>query len=164
MTTQNSAPEQWTVWGAVCTITLSAFATPVISPSPRTQTVSSACCIIAGKVQPLTQAADDYTARVRQSPRRKAAMDKAAVKIAARLQKEAGGETVASLRMGKGLTQSELAKAAGMRQSYLSRIENNRQTIGNGNIAKLAAVLETSPLLLRAAFERQWDLIERSKS
>lgn len=160
MTTQNFTPEQWTTWGAVCTITVSAFA--AVSAPPCTQTVSSARYIVAGKAQPLTQAAAGHTARVRQNPRRKAAMDKAAVKIAARLQEEAGGETVVGLRMGKGLTQSELAKAAGMQQSYLSRIENKRHTISNGNIAKLAAVLETSPLLLRTAFERQWDLIEKA--
>ena len=144
--------------GAVCVLTISAFAA---APLPRVQTVSGACCIIAGKAQPLAQA-DGYTARIRQNPRRKAAMDKAAAKIAARLQKEADGETVVGLRMAKGLTQSELAKAAGMKQSYLSRIENKRQTVSNDNIAKLATVLETSPLLLRAAFERQWDLIEKA--
>jgi transcriptional regulator with XRE-family HTH domain len=67
------------------------------------------------------------------------------------------GERIAVLRNRKGLTQAELARAAGLRdRTHLSRIES-------GDIAKpetetlfkLAEVLETSPEFLRFGDDRQ---------
>ncbi|KLT73388.1 hypothetical protein PL75_03380 [Neisseria arctica] len=88
-------------------------------------------------------------------------MDKAAAKIAARLEREMQGETFVSLRMKKGFTQSELAKAAQLPQPYLSRIENTKLSLRNETVEKLANALGVSPLEIRAAFEQQYEYLEQ---
>ena len=74
------------------------------------------------------------------------------------------GQRFASLRLKNGLTQSALAEKTGLKQSYLSRIENNRCTLSNDTVDKLAAVFGIGPLDVRAAFDRQWDFVEGLKS
>nr|DAR81637.1 MAG TPA: helix-turn-helix domain protein [Bacteriophage sp.] len=95
-----------------------------------------------------------YIERIRQNPRRRAAMNRAAQHIAEQL--AAQGNTIVSLRLSQGYTQSELAKATGLQQSYLSRIENRRQTISDNNIRKIADVLHVQPADIREAFNRHW--------
>ena len=98
------------------------------------------------------------------NPRRAAAMDRAGKKLAARLDADTAGATFASLRLKHGLTQSALAEKTGLKQSYLSRIENNRCTLSNDTVDKLAAVFGIGSLDVRAAFDRQWDFVEGLKS
>lgn len=87
-----------------------------------------------------------------------------AKKLAARLDADTAGATFASLRLKHGLTQSALAEKTGLKQSYLSRIENNRCTLSNDTVDKLAAVFGIGSLDVRAAFDRQWDFVEGLKS
>ena len=91
-------------------------------------------------------------------------MDRAGKKLAARLDADTAGATFASLRLKHGLTQSALAEKTGLKQSYLSRIENNRCTLSNDTVDKLAAVFGIGSLDVRAAFDRQWDFVEGLKS
>ena len=163
MTMQKSNIENWTAFRAVCLFTASAvsFSAPAAAVTVRTSTV-----FVAGKqVLPLSDASDAccYVERVRKNPRRAAAMDRAGKKLAARLDTDTAGPTFASLRLKNGLTQSALAKT-GLKQSYLSRIENNRCTLSNDTVDKLAAVFGIGPLDVRAAFDRQWDFVEGLKS
>lgn len=164
MTMQKSNIENWTAFGAVCLFTASAesFSVPAAA-----STVRSSAVLVAGKqVLPLSDASDAccYVERVRKNPRRAAAMDRAGKKLAARLDADTAGATFASLRLKHGLTQSALAEKTGLKQSYLSRIENNRCTLSNDTVDKLAAVFGIGSLDVRAAFDRQWDFVEGLKS
>jgi len=163
MTMKNSSFENWTAFGAACLFTASAVSVsaPVVSTVKAT-----AVLVAAGRVMPLSDASDAacYIERTRKNPRRAAAMDRAGKKLAARLEADTAGETFASLRLKHGLTQSALAKKTGLKQSYLSRIENNRCSLSNETVDKLATVFGIGSLAVRAAFDRQWDFVEGLKS
>ena len=88
-------------------------------------------------------------------------MERVAGRIADRLAQDIGGETIVSLRLRKGFTQSELAKVAGVQQSYLSRIEHNQYSLHTDTLSKLAAVLKVSVDEVRNAFNRQWEYLEK---
>lgn len=105
----------------------------------------------------------DHTAKVRSNPRRKAAMDRAAALIADRLTAQLG-ETIVSLRARHGLTQQELAISAGLQQSYLSRIENNKCSLHDETISKIANALNCSSDEVRSAFSNQWQYLESKKA
>lgn len=164
MTTHNCTPNQWQIIGS-CLI-LATTATQANSTPPPFQANIGAC--FYERTQKLnentlphsTQTADDYITRTRQNPRRKEAMDKAAQKIAMQLSEQ--GETIVSLRLAKGFTQSELAHAAGLQQSYLSRIENQACTISDNNINKIATALNCTPEMVRTAFQRHWQQMDTS--
>jgi transcriptional regulator with XRE-family HTH domain len=66
------------------------------------------------------------------------------------------GERIAVLRNRKGLTQAELARAAGLRDRFhLSKIESGEITKPEAEtLAKLAVTLETSPDFLRFGDDR----------
>jgi transcriptional regulator with XRE-family HTH domain len=59
---------------------------------------------------------------------------------------------VRRLRREKGLTQEELADAADINRTYMSKLETSRTYAGLEILAKLAACLEVEPyqLLMRA--------------
>ncbi|UOO87465.1 helix-turn-helix domain-containing protein [Neisseria arctica] len=160
---KNCTQTEWVRTGAAFTF---AVATCIVAPLSHAQ-IETSHIIINGQsvtVKPIssrTTTADEYIHNVRQNPRRKAAMDKAAAKIAARLEREMQGETFVSLRMKKGFTQSELAKAAQLPQPYLSRIENTKLSLRNETVEKLANALGVSPLEIRAAFEQQYEYLEQ---
>lgn len=164
MTMQKSNIENWTAFGAVCLFTASAVSLSV--PAAAATVRASAVFVAGGQFLPLSDASDAccYVERVRKNPRRAAAMDRAAKKLAARLDADTSGATFASLRLKHGLTQSSLAEKTGLKQSYLSRIENNRCTLSNETVDKLATVFGIGPLDVRAAFDRQWDFVEGLKS
>ena len=154
--------DSWVMMGAVmATVSVSAFSAPDYAVKTRTEPFinNRPVCFqnISAKITP----ACEHSEYVRRSPRRKAAMDKAGAKIAARLAQEMGGQTIAALRIAKGYTQSELARAAGLQQSYLSRIENHRQSLQDKTVNSLAAVLGTSPAAVREAFNKQWDYLQQ---
>lgn len=156
----------WVPMGA--TLTIAVAACIVSTPTPATPVTHINCLRINGQIKcvkpisPNTTPAAEHIEHVRKNPRRKAAMDRAAAKIADKITRKAGGETFVSLRMKKGFTQSELAAAAGLRQPYLSRIENTKQSLHNETVQKLANALGVSPLEVRAAFERQYEYMEQA--
>ncbi len=146
---------QWQLMGT-CLILVNS---PIqAAPSVPPQVSVTHCYIPKNSPQKGTEA-KDYVERVRRNPRRKAAMDKAMREIAAQL--AGNGQTIIALRLAKGFTQSELARAAGLKQSYLSRIENCRCTISDTNIGKIANVLDSTPDEIRAAFKNHWAQTEQ---
>ncbi|MDR1574323.1 MAG: helix-turn-helix domain-containing protein [Clostridiales Family XIII bacterium] len=54
------------------------------------------------------------------------------------------GERIRALRMKKGLSQKALAEYMGMRESTLSRYENDKRIYQWGGLIKLADALDTS--------------------
>lgn len=163
MTTTNSKPtEQWTAFGAFC---LFAASSVTVAAPQNTAFTTQSVYFAHGQILPVTDtSANGYIERIRKNSRRKAAMDRASAKLADRLNREMGAETFASLRLKHGFTQSELAKKTGLRQSYLSRIENNRCTISNETADKLAAAFGIDGLAVRAALENQWDFLGAGKA
>lgn len=55
------------------------------------------------------------------------------------------GSRLRRLRQEKSLTQSQLAKLIGVRQSHISKIENNRSSVSIGTLEKIANALGVSP-------------------
>lgn len=62
----------------------------------------------------------------------------------------AQGETISTLRAALGLSQAELARAAGLAQTRLSRIEQGEERVGVDEIPSLAAALDVLPSTLAA--------------
>lgn len=58
------------------------------------------------------------------------------------------GERIEELRRQKGLTQEQLADAAGLRRTDVNRYEKNRQRLGERNGRKLARALDVELLEL----------------
>lgn len=55
---------------------------------------------------------------------------------------------IKKIRIGLGFSQADLAKKIGVRQSVISKIENNSQTISIDVILKISNVLEICPYSL----------------
>lgn len=55
------------------------------------------------------------------------------------------GVRLRRLRQEKSLTQSQLAKLTGVRQSHISKIENNRSSVSIETLEKIANALGVSP-------------------
>ena len=165
---KNCTPTNGTWFQMGATLTVAVAACTVSTPTSATPVTHINCLRINWQIKcikpisPNTTPAAEHIEHVRKNPRRKAAMDRAAAKIADKIALKAGGETFVSLRMKKGFTQSELAAAAGLRQPYLSRIENSKQSLHNETVQKLANALGVSPLEVRAAFERQYEYMEQA--
>lgn len=165
---KNCTPTNGTLFQIGTTLTVAVAACTVSTPTSATPVTHINCLRINGQIKcvkpisPNTTPAAEHIEHVRKNPRRKAAMDRAAAKIADKITRKAGGETFVSLRMKKGFTQSELAAAAGLRQPYLSRIENSKQSLRNETVQKLANALGVSPLEVRAAFEQQYEYMEQA--
>lgn len=60
----------------------------------------------------------------------------------------APGEMLATLRQLQELTQSELAKKAGMTQANISSMESGRQQIGRDRALALAKALKVHPAVI----------------
>ena len=59
------------------------------------------------------------------------------------------GDRVRDLRIGKGITQDELAKMAGYSsRSTINKIEKNERNVGQSMIVKFAKTLDTTPTFL----------------
>lgn len=165
---KNCTPTNGTLFQIGTTLTVAVAACTVSTPTSATPVTHINCLRINGQIKcikpisPNTTPAAEHIEHVRKNPRRKAAMDRAAAKIANKIALKAGGETFVSLRMKKGFTQSELATAAGLPQPYLSRIENSKQSLQDKTVQKLADALGVSPLEVRAAFERQYEYMEQA--
>lgn len=140
---------------AVSTVTIAAPVAPTSALCVKARCVYRGVEIGSVSSRPVSE----YIEEVRKNPRRKAAMDRVKAKIAARLTSDMGGSSIVSLRMAKGLTQSDIARETGLKQSYISRIENHRHTISDKNIGKIASALGVSEAETRAAFNVQWDYI-----
>ena len=149
------------LWYQCGGLIVAAVAAPMAEATPRASSAMPTACYINGRPVSACVSAGKYLNRVRSNPRRRAAMDRVAGRIADRLTQDMGGETIVSLRLRKGFTQSELAKAAGVQQSYLSRIEHNQYSLHTDTLSKLAAVLEVSVDEVRNAFNRQWEYLEK---
>lgn len=65
-----------------------------------------------------------------------------------------GGETLKELRLLRGLSQSELAKAIGTSQSRMSRLEARREPPSEETMRALCRVLEIDPNTLFEALDR----------
>lgn len=165
---KNCTPTNGTWFQMGTTLTVAVAACTVSTPTSATPVTHVNCLRINGQIKcikqisPNTTPAAEHIEHVRKNPRRKAAMDRAAAKIADKIALKAGGETFVSMRMKKGFTQSELATAAGLPQPYLSRIENSKQSLQDKTVQKLANALGVSPLEVRAAFERQYEYMEQA--
>ncbi|AUZ05319.1 putative transcriptional repressor [Vitreoscilla sp. C1] len=105
----------------------------------------------------------NYIAKVRANPRRKAAMDRASARIAVQLEAKMG-ETIVSLRSRHGLTQQELAEKSQLKQSYLSRIENHKCSLHNTTVSKIASALGCTDEKICMAFSNQWKYLENKKA
>ena len=165
---KNCTPTNGTLFQIGTTLTVAVAACTVSTPTSATPVTHINCLRINGQIKcvkpisPNTTPAAEHIEHVRKNPRRKAAMDWAAAKIADKIALKAGGETFVRLRMKKRFTQSELATAAGLPQPYLSRIENSKQSLQDKTVQKLANALGVSPLEVRAAFERQYKYMEQA--
>ena len=67
----------------------------------------------------------------------------------------AAGIRIRLERKARGLTQTELAKRAGISSSYLNLIESNKREIGSALLGKIAALLEVRPDSLTGRAERR---------
>ncbi len=73
------------------------------------------------------------------------------------------GNPVALLRLQKDLTQAELARAAGLHRSVVSRTENDLGIPRPATIQKLARVFKISPSLLRDALLARREALKKQK-
>lgn len=55
------------------------------------------------------------------------------------------GSRLRRLRQEKSITQAQLAKLIGVRQSHISKIENNRSSVSIETLEKIANALGVSP-------------------
>jgi transcriptional regulator with XRE-family HTH domain len=55
------------------------------------------------------------------------------------------GSRLRRLRQERSITQSQLAKLIGVRQSHISKIENNRSSVSIETLEKIANALGVSP-------------------
>ena len=58
------------------------------------------------------------------------------------------GARVRELRLEKGLSQEELANAAGLHRTYIGGVERGERNIGLSNISQIARALNTDVYLL----------------
>lgn len=72
-------------------------------------------------------------------------MNKSKYKIARDRVKLSSGDVIRTARELLEMTQDELAKKAGMRQSHLSEIERGKRPVGKAVAMKLARILELPP-------------------
>jgi len=75
--------------------------------------------------------------------KRSAALERARQRLGGSLRK-AEGETLTSLRLSKGLSQTQLAEMIGHRQPYIARLEKKRQDLRSSTVSKLAKALGVS--------------------
>ncbi len=66
------------------------------------------------------------------------------------------GEKIKQLRTEQGLTQPQLAERAGIEQSYLSKLENDKATPSYDIIARVAGALQTDAMGLIASLDHAW--------
>ncbi|OXI88529.1 hypothetical protein CFB50_08465 [Burkholderia sp. AU33423] len=66
----------------------------------------------------------DVTAKYEADPVKKAALDRARAKLAARIEDAHGGRrSLAAMRLSKGLSQTQLAQLTGLQQPQIARLE-----------------------------------------
>ena len=63
------------------------------------------------------------------------------------------GEMIRDVRLTRGMTQEELAEAAGLPQSHISRLECGKHTATHITIERIAEALETKPCQLDPGFD-----------
>ena len=63
------------------------------------------------------------------------------------------GETIRDLRQAQGMTQEQLAEAAGLPQSHISRLECGKHTATHVTIQRIAEALRTEPGRLDPGFD-----------
>ncbi|ARP86277.1 helix-turn-helix transcriptional regulator [Bordetella genomosp. 9] len=86
----------------------------------------------------------DVVRRHSENPRRKEALIAARRRLGSELAGKEGAETITSLRLRRGLTQSELAALIDQQQPYVARLERERQDLRGSTLKKLAAALGVS--------------------
>ncbi|SUA48893.1 phage associated protein [Neisseria zoodegmatis] len=167
---QQSNPVPWLACSACIVFsaaTIAAPAAPLPAANKTTSVTDKQCYTYDGERLPLrtkTTSVSEYVEHIRKNPRRKAAMDKAAQKIAGYLNLETKGVGIIALRTSKGFTQLELARNTGLQQSYLSRIENNRQSLRDETVTKLASALGVTDDEVRSAFKNHWKYLESKQA
>lgn len=88
------------------------------------------------------------------NPKRAAALSQARKKLAAvAYGRNPPNQSLAALRLAKGLSQAGLAQAIGTQQSYIARIEKNGSDLRAATIKKLANVLGVTCDQIIAAVE-----------
>jgi DNA-binding XRE family transcriptional regulator len=97
---------------------------------------------------------DDVVRTRENNPRHASALARARQRLAAHAEDGAKAPTVASLRLGAGLSQAKIAELLGNSQSSYSLIESGRRTdILLSTLKKLAAIFQISLDELDAAIE-----------
>lgn len=85
----------------------------------------------------------DITKSAEQDDRKRAALQRARVRLARHLQQNEQRQTIASLRLARSLSQTQLADALGVSQSYIGKIESGRNSdLRATTIRRLAEALQ----------------------
>lgn len=72
-----------------------------------------------------------------------------------KISEQSSGVTIKSLRLAKGLSQTDLANLMGTKQPHIARIEKGRDSVTLATLSKLSKFLEVDYNTLVAALERQ---------
>lgn len=118
-------------------------------------TVEMAAPKIAESIQGKT--ISDLLAEREKDPRKAAALARARKKLSSVIASD--GNSVASLRLAKGLSQQQLANNMGVKQPHIARIERG-EDVKISTILSLANALNESPEVVFKALESQLKMKE----
>jgi ribosome-binding protein aMBF1 (putative translation factor) len=117
-----------------------------IAPLPSSGRVNLSIVTVGPHIPTPPRYADiaDVVARTEKSPRRKAALVRARIKLAGTAYK-ATDQSIASIRLKKGWSQHDLSVAMGTSQPHIARIEAG-DDVRISTVLNLAAALKIAPL------------------
>jgi len=142
------------VFDESCVLTKTSSAKPAVANAPVVARSAPGPCVVieldgsrlsADPIPRNFKAIDELTQRYERDPKRRKALERARAALAKTL-KEA--DSLRSIRLRKGLSQSSLGQRVGMPQAHIARLESGRCDPQLSTVMRLAAALDVNPSTL----------------
>lgn len=146
-------------------VTTTRFENLVETPSPATRTVAKVCKMPAPAQVPVPKdylSADDLVREFAVDDDSRAALERGRRWVADAFFAD-DGDTVRTLRLRKGWSQSQLAKALGTSQSHVARIERGSENLYIGTCRKICSALAIDMNTLDQLLRRQEGLLNHKR-